>query len=655
MKAHSNAERMTAGVAASPYGNAARTIAPFLEHGRECCFFLYFNMQVGFLNAAARRDVRAHGGDPDRYPGSSIWDLLGHPDDTPARIVVEWVARERMPAYFSTRASVADTAWVETDVVPLEEGILVSYRDAPSPRAPSEPRLAPRLKRGSGEHFKIKADDLPFALIALDGDAVVRQWSHAAEEMFQWRAQDVLDKRLPLVTAEEWPVMSALLRRVLDGESVQGDVRLVSRNGRPVEARLVASLSRDSSGATTILLTITDETARQRVEMARRATERMDAVRLLSGGVAHEFNNLLTAIKGFTVLLRGSVAGDGQAQQHVTEIDNAASRAATLTSQLLAFGRGLLLRPEAIDLNARLRQLERTLRLMLREDGELELILDADLGHSLVDPDQFEEAILNLIVAARDGIRGREGGRVTISTSNVDLDGEFEEWDVEGDAGPYVRIDVSHNGGAMDRVTQSHIFEPFYSMREGEVRGLGLATVFGIVKQSGGYIWVASDGHSGVVFSVFLPRVAGTGVNAPHGARHAGSEGPDIEPARERILLVEDEDAVRRIARRSLETCGYEIIEAADGAAALKLAEEQDIDLVLTDVMMPAMLGTTLVERLRARTPELPVLFMSGHCDALVRDGIIHPTTPFLQKPFTPAQLAQKVRETLTRAKRGAR
>jgi PAS domain S-box-containing protein len=641
---------MTAGVAASPYGNAARTIAPFLEHGRECCFFLYFNMQVGFLNAAARHDVRTHGGNPDVYPGSNIWNLLGHSYDTPARLAVEWVVRERMPAYFSTRALVTDTMWVETDVVPLEEGILVSYRAAPSPRMHAPPRLAPKPKRGSGEYFRVKADDLPFALIALDADAIVRQWSHAAEEMFQWRASDVLDKRFPLVTAEEWPATSALLRRVLDGESVQDDVRLVSRNGDPVNARIVASLSRSSSGDTTILLTITDETARQRVEALRRATERMDAVRLLSGGVAHEFNNLLTAIKGFAVLLRGSVAGDITAQQHVTEIDTAATRAAALTSQLLAFGRDLLLRPEPLDLNARLRQLERTIRFMLRDDGELLLNLHPDLGLSLVDSEQFEEAILNLIVAARDAVRGQEGGYVAVTTANADLDREFEEWGVEGTPGPFVRIEVSHNGTPLDAHAQAHIFEPFYSTREGDVRGLGLATVFGIVKQSGGYIWVRSDKNAETVFSVFLPRIAG--VDASGQAVLETDDDTAPEAARERILIVEDEDAVRRIVRRSLETCGYDIVEAPNGTTALELVEQHELDLVVTDVMMPGMLGTTLVERLRARFPELPVLFMSGHCDALVRDGIIHPSTPFLQKPFTPAQLAQKVRETLKQARR---
>ena len=683
-----------AAVTAAAYGNAARVIASVLEHQRECSFFIYMDMQVGYLNAAARRDVEAQGADPSAYPGQVLWDLLGYQPDMPARRAVEWVARNHLPAFFCTRLSVHDQHWVETDVVPAESGILITYRDASVPARESAPVVQPldekptisarshpsagsaliapppvtstiavqtvaptltpnRDSSVTGE-FRVLADDLPMALVAVDAGGTVRQWSSAAEQMFQWRAAEVLGRQLPIVPMDVWPHVAALFGRVRAGAQVTEDIRLTRRDGEEVQARVGASQLRSGNGEATILLTIADESRRQRTESLRRAVERMEAVRLLAGGVAHEFNNLLTAIKGFTVLLRGAVSSDPTALQHATEIDNAAERATVLTAELLAFGRGQLLRPEPLDLNARLRQLERMLRLMLRDDGELLMNLATELGDALVDAAQLEEVVLNLVVNARDAIRGHEGGRVTITTSNADLDGEFSRWGVQSEAGPYVRIDVAHNGQGMDATTQAHIFEPFYSTREGGLHGLGLATVYGIVKQSSGYIWVESNGREGAVFSVYLPRAmapaahVAPGVHAIDGT--AGASAPTDAPM-ERILLVEDEDAVRRIARRSLEMCGYEILEASDGASALRVAEENDIAMLVTDVMMPVMLGTTLVERLRGRLPDLPVLFMSGHCDALVRDGVIHPSTPFLQKPFTPAQLTAKVREILARAR----
>ena len=674
---------------AAAYGNAARVIASVLEHQRECSFFIYMDMQVGYLNAAARRDVESQGADPAAYPGHVLWELLGYSPDTPARRAVEWVARHHQPAFFCTRLSVHDQHWVETDVVPAESGILITYRDAPvlvrSEPVPvvqaldEKPTVSGRSHVGSGSaliapqpatstaavqtvkptltsftgEFRVLADDLPMALVAVDAGGTVRQWSAAAEQMFQWRASEVMGRQLPIVPMDVWPHVAALFGRVRAGTPVTEDIRLTRRDGEEVQARVGASQLR-SGGDATILLAIADESRRQRTEALRRAVERMEAVRLLAGGVAHEFNNLLTAIKGFTVLLRGAVSNDPTALQHATEIDNAAERAAVLTAELLAFGRGQLLRPEPLDLNARLRQLERMLRLMLRDDGELLMNLAGDLGDALVDAAQLEEVVLNLVVNARDAIRGHDGGRVTITTSNADLEGEFSRWGVQSEAGPYIRIDVAHNGHGMDATTQAHIFEPFYSTREGGLHGLGLATVYGIVKQSSGYIWVESNGREGAVFSVYLPRAMAAAAHAApvvHAADVVAGENSETAPPMERILLVEDEDAVRRISRRSLEMCGYEVLEASDGASALRVAEENDIAMLVTDVMMPVMLGTTLVERLRGRLPDLPVLFMSGHCDALVRDGVIHPSTPFLQKPFTPAQLTAKVREILARAR----
>jgi CheY-like chemotaxis protein len=285
--------------------------------------------------------------------------------------------------------------------------------------------------------------------------------------------------------------------------------------------------------------------------------------------------------------------------------------------------------------------LDRMLRLLLRDDGQLTLELATDLSRVLADPGQIEQVILNLVVNARDAVHGRPDGQVIIRTSNAKLKDEFGQWGVTEAPGHYVRLDVIDNGMGMDRATQARIFDPFFTTKEaGRGTGLGLATVFGIVKQSGGFVWVESAPGEGAAFSVYLPRAK----------RDVRPGGPVIileASGDESILLVEDEESVRRVAKRALELHGYTIFEAADGLSALVLAAENDIDLVLSDVMMPGMLGTTLVEELHQKNPALPVLFMSGHTEEIIRGGLLDPATPFLGKPFTPLELAQKVRQVL--------
>jgi len=288
------------------------------------------------------------------------------------------------------------------------------------------------------------------------------------------------------------------------------------------------------------------------------------------------------------------------------------------------------------------------LRLLLRENGQLELDLDPALGPVLADPGQVEQVILNLVVNARDAVQGRESAHVVIRTRNVELHEEFDNWGVQQSPGSYVRLDVIDDGVGMDRATQARIFDPFFTTKEpGHGTGLGLATVFGIVKQSDGYVWVESRPDEGATFSVYLPRT-----KSP--ARHTPTSVMASAGGTEYILLVEDEDAVRRVARRALELQGYRVIDAADGETALAIAGDHAVDLVLSDVMMPGMLGPTFAAALRERFPGLPVVFMSGHSDDIVRQGLIDPNTPFLAKPFTPAQLASKVREELDRARAGS-
>jgi CheY-like chemotaxis protein len=374
--------------------------------------------------------------------------------------------------------------------------------------------------------------------------------------------------------------------------------------------------------------------------------QKMEAVGLLAGGVAHDFNNLLTAIKGFASLLQMTIPPGDESAEFVDEIGKAADRAAGLTAQLLAFSRQQLLRPEPIDLNARVRGLERMLGLLVSEGGELALQLDPTLGLVLADPGQLEQIILNLAVNARDAIAMREAGRIVIATSNVTLQNEFEGWRVVPAPGDYVRLDVRDNGIGMDAATQARIFDPFFTTKApGHGTGLGLATVYGIAKQSNGYVWVESAPGAGSTFSVFLPRASA--------APRVVTEAPvTTKRCDDLVLLVEDEAGVRRVARRALELHGFRVIEAASGAEALQVAAQNPVRVLVTDIMMPDLLGPAVAAAVHEILPDLPVLYMSGHADEVVRAGLLDPNVPFLAKPFTPSQLATRVRQLLDAAVR---
>ncbi|MDQ2667075.1 MAG: response regulator [Gemmatimonadota bacterium] len=628
-----------------------QTLARLVEYLRDGCIFVGYDMRVAFLNSAARRDAVSRGEQPDLYRGGDLWAILQYPPDSTARLAVERAARERVPTYFTTRGSHGDY-WVEVDVVPLDEGCLIYYRDATARSVAEGARVASESElKLTSERLRVLLVDAPLAVYVIDQQANVLHWNLAAEQMFQWKADEVIGKALPFVPEDEREGFEINIAKARGGGSLAAKPeRRHRKDGVVLDVQVSSSPMRDQTGQVvgTIAMAM-DVTSQRKLEMQLRMAQKMEAVGLLAGGVAHDFNNLLTAIKGFSSLLQMTVQPDDQSFEFLDEINKAADRAAALTAQLLAFSRQQLLRPEPMDLNARVTDLERMLRMLLREHGVLTLSLASDLHRVLADPGQIEQVILNLVVNARDAIRGVAGGTVSIRTSNAELAGEFAQWGVVDAPGSYVRIDVSDNGSGMDRATQSRIFDPFFTTKEpGQGTGLGLATVFGIVKQSGGYVWVESEPGAGSTFSVYLPPARGT--ERTSGAFRAVTGG-----GKERILLVEDEDSVRRVARRALEIHGYVVTEAPDGPSALQRAQESEIDMVLTDVMMPGMLGPALVRALRSDRPDLPVLFMSGHTDEIVRDGLLDPATPFLPKPFTPAQLAQKVREVLDGAGEAAR
>ncbi|HZE26368.1 MAG TPA: PAS domain S-box protein [Terriglobales bacterium] len=386
-----------------------------------------------------------------------------------------------------------------------------------------------------------------------------------------------------------------------------------------------------------------DVTERRTLEDQFRQAQKMEAVGRLAGGVAHDFNNLLMVISGYTEVLLEQLKPEDPLKAKAQAIQQAADRATTLTRQLLAFSRKQLLELKVVDVNSIVSDMERLLRPLIGENIELTTRLAPDVGHTRADAGQLEQVIMNLMVNAKDAMS--QGGKILIQTSKEDLDPTRREHSLIT-PGPYVLLSVSDTGAGMDKETQSRIFEPFFTTKEqGKGTGLGLSTVYGIVKQSGGYVFAQSELGHGTTFQIYLPRVEDpaehTGLTRSAQVAMGGSE---------TVLLVEDEESVRELVRDTLASRGYKMIEADNGDAGLRAAQAYDgtIDLLITDVVMPGMGGRELAQRVAAGRPQIKVLYLSGYTeDAIIPRGVLEPGTAFLQKPFTLQVLSRKVREVL--------
>jgi PAS domain S-box-containing protein len=386
------------------------------------------------------------------------------------------------------------------------------------------------------------------------------------------------------------------------------------------------------------------EETKAKLEAQLAAAQKLESIGRLAGGIAHDFNNLLSAIMGFGELLQMDLAPDDPKRSYAEEISKAAQRGANLTKQLLAFSRKQILQPRVLNLNTVVLDMENMLQRLIGEHIDLEVALDSQLGYLQADPTQIEQVILNLAVNARDAMP--RGGKLTIETANIDLDEVYAKQHLSVAPGSYILLAVSDTGHGMDGETLTHIFEPFYTSKEkGEGTGMGLATVYGIVKQSGGDIWVYSEVGKGATFKIYLPRVDAL----PEADERRVLPSKKLR-GQETILVVEDEELVRTMIAEALRRYGYQVLEARKGAEALVLHQEHQhpIDLLMTDVVMPEMSGQSLAERLVQANPHLKVLFTSGYSDnAIVRHGILLEGLHFIQKPFTIVALLQKIREVL--------
>jgi two-component system cell cycle sensor histidine kinase/response regulator CckA len=381
-----------------------------------------------------------------------------------------------------------------------------------------------------------------------------------------------------------------------------------------------------------------------RTEEQLRHAQKMEAVGRLAGGVSHDFNNVLSVVLSYTDMILSDLKSDDPMRADIEEIHKAGVRAADLTRQLLTFSRQQVVLSKVVDLNQIIAGMERLVGRLLGADVEVTLLPAARLGKVKADPGQIEQIVMNLVVNARDAMP--QGGRLTVQTNNMELDEHYASEHLGVTAGPHVMLAVTDTGIGMDKETLAQVFEPFFTTKEkGKGTGLGLSIVFGIVKQSGGHVWVYSEPGKGTTFKVYLPRTDARADVSP-------SQPPPAEGGRgsETILLVEDDEQVRAVARGILRRSGYTVLEAPGAGEALLVVEQYGarINLIVTDVVLPRMNGPQLVERIRISRSDIKVLFMSGYTDeAIIQHGLLDSGVVFLQKPITPDSLTRKVREAL--------
>jgi two-component system cell cycle sensor histidine kinase/response regulator CckA len=489
------------------------------------------------------------------------------------------------------------------------------------------------------------------AIIGKTLDGVITSWNAGAVRTYGYTAAEAVGRPIGLLAPPDRAGETAdILGRLRQGNRIeQFETVRVRKDGKAIQVSLTISPVCDAAGRPVGATTIArDVSERKALEEQLRQAQKMEAIGHLAGGVAHDFNNLLTVITGYSDLLLARLPGADPAHHLVGEIRKAGDRAAALVRQLLAFGRKTLLQPIVLDLNGVVAETERMCRRLIGEDVELVTSLAGDLGKVRADPVQVQQVLLNLVVNARDAMP--TGGRLTIETSNAELDDTYARTHVEVRPGAYVLLVVSDTGCGMTPEVKAHTFEPFFTTKEiGKGTGLGLAMVHGVVKQSGGHIEVDSEVGRGTTFRIYLPRLEQAAADSrPNPAEVVAPGG------RETVLLAEDEAGVRTLARMILESNGYTVLAAGTPGEATDLAARHEgaLDLLVTDVIMPQMNGRQLAGLLRTLHPGLKVLYISGYDPTGLHEGVLGPGTPengtaFLEKPFTPTALARKVRELL--------
>jgi PAS domain S-box-containing protein len=505
-------------------------------------------------------------------------------------------------------------------------------------------RRKTRELRDSQNRLALIVDSSQDAIIGKSLDGIITQWNQGAEQIYGYTAAEMIGRNVSVLCPPDRPdEIPGILEKIRQGEQVEyfESVRM-TKDGRRLNMSISVSPIHDAEGRVVGASAIgRDITAQKKIEDQLRQSQKMEAVGRLAGGVAHDFNNLLGIVTACTELLRRRV--DIESLEYIDNIREAANRGASLTRQLLAFGRRQPVQRQILDLNDRLREVSKLLKPLMGDDVEIMLPSRSTATVVEADPGQLDQIVLNLAVNSRDAMP--RGGKLIIETGVYDLDETFAR-EHSMTPGRYVMLAVSDNGTGMDDATRSRIFEPFFTTKEsGKGSGLGLATVYGIVKQSGGHIWAYSELSYGTTFKIYLP-------SAEHKLELGSEAGAEVLPVRREgvtLLLAEDDAIMRKLTRKMLEEHGYKVLEAIDGEAALHVISQNStrIDLILTDVVMKVMNGTELVLRLMDSHPEMKVVYMSGYTGELVAHQGLQNGIPLLEKPFTRAALLKVIDEAL--------
>jgi len=502
-----------------------------------------------------------------------------------------------------------------------------------------------RLRR-SESNFRSLVMNAPYGICRCDALGILQDANPALVAMFGYEsAAELTGRHLGSLysDAQQWFQTADYFHARKEFNNLTTEC--VRKDGTPIVARISGRSIPNGQSGGTFEIFMEDVTETRTLELQLRQAQKMEAIGRLAGGIAHDFNNLLMVISGYSEFLLERLGSDPRLRGPAQEISNAGQRATSLTRQLLAFSRKQMLTPKVLDLNEVVAENLKMLTRMIGEDIDLVMVPGPALGAIRADPGQIDQVIMNIAVNARDAMP--QGGKLTIETANVALDENFARTHAPLTAGDYIMLAISDNGVGMDYETQLRIFEPFFTTKGSKGTGLGLSTVYGIVKQSGGFIFVDSQPHRGTVLRAYFPRVEGR----EDAAAAQDSLGlPRADRGQETILLVEDETNLRRLARQYLENQGYKILEAEDGAAALQIVDGYHgaIDLLLTDVIMPGMNGRELAARVTNLLPDVRVLYMSGYTEnAVGQDGTLDAGINLLQKPFSLPALKDRVRELL--------
>jgi len=591
---------------------------------------------------------------PEELRGSSAFEQI-HPDD---RDAVKAAAKEAQRSGIGTTLeyrlrhkdgrwlSLESTSSVILDADGKPEKLVIVNRNI------TERKSAQEALRRSEADFRSVVEDAPYGIYRASPSGQLTQTNPAFRTMLGYDSAEELQSKSVandvFLYAAEYRRVTDLLIRSQEIKDIESECK--RRDGTPITLRCSGRCINDERGLPAYFEVFAEDITEKRVlEKQLRMAQKMEAIGRLSGGIAHDFNNYLGVIIGYSRVLKRALGEKNVLSEHASEIEKAGQRAASLTKQLLAFSRQQVLSPSVLSLNTMAAEMESMLPRLLGEDIAVSLMLDPGLDSVKADPSQVEQVIMNLAVNARDAMPA--GGKMKIRTANVELDQAYVRSHPGSRPGHFVVLAVSDTGTGMDPATLTHIFEPFFTTKElGKGTGLGLATVYGIVKQSNGYIWVDSELGKGTTFEIFLPRHVGEPViedqRVDSGEGLHGSES---------ILLVEDAEPLRKLAQTFLEAAGFRVLSAGSGEEALEVADQSGVnfDLLLTDVVMPGMNGRVLAEQLLRRQPGMKVLYMSGYSESFIAGhGVLDSGTYLVHKPFTEEDLIRKAREVLDGAKR---